>query len=216
MFQRKIFIAGGTGYIGKRLIPELLKRSHELTALARSGSELKVPNGCRIVTGDPLDRATFIDHISPADTFIQLVGVPHPSPTKATEFRAIDLVSARESVAAAKATAIEHFIYVSVAHPAPVMKAYIEVRSQGEEMINRSGINATILRPWYVLGPGHRWPYALLPFYWMLERIPATRETALRLGLVTLDQMIAALVGAVETPREGIRILDVPRIREAG
>lgn len=148
MFQRKIFIAGGTGYIGKRLIPELLKRSHELTALARSGSELKAPKGCRIVTGDPLDRATFIDHISPADTFIQLVGVPHPSPTKVAEFRAIDLVSARESVAAAKATAIEHFIYVSVAHPAPVMKAYIEVRSQGEEMINRSGINATILRPW--------------------------------------------------------------------
>lgn len=216
MSQRKIFIAGGTGYIGKRLIPELLKKGHDLTVLARRGSESKVTEGCRLVTGDPLDRATFIDQISPADTFIQLVGVPHPSPTKAAEFRAIDLVSAGESVMAAKSAGIEHFIYVSVAHPAPVMKAYIEVRSQGEEMINRSGMNATILRPWYVLGPGHRWPYALLPFYWLLERIPATRETALRLGLVTLDQMIRALVGAVETPVEGIRILDVPRIRDAG
>ncbi|HEY7543450.1 MAG TPA: NAD(P)H-binding protein [Blastocatellia bacterium] len=213
MAQRKIFIAGGTGYIGKRLIPELLKKGHEVTALVRKGSESKAPEGCRVVTGDPLDRATFSDQISPADTFIQLVGVPHPSPTKAAQFRAIDLVSARESVAAAKDAAIKHFIYVSVAHPAPAMKAYIEVRSQGEEMINRSGMNATILRPWYVLGPGHRWPYALVPFYWLLERIPSTRETALRLGLVTLSQMVNAIISAVETPVEGIHIFDVPRIR---
>ncbi|MEW6209267.1 MAG: NAD(P)H-binding protein [Acidobacteriota bacterium] len=214
MARRKIFIAGGTGYIGKRLIPELMTRGHEVTALARKGSESKAV--CRAVTGDPLDRSTFLDRISPADTFIQLVGVPHPSPAKAAEFRAIDLVSARESVAAARDAAIGHFIYVSVAHPAPVMKAYIEVRSRGEEMINRSGMNTTILRPWYVLGPGHRWPYALVPLYWLFERIPATRETALRLGLVTLDQMTAALIRAVETPREGIHILDVPQIRDAG
>ncbi len=186
-----------------------------MTALIRRGSESKVMEGCRRVTGDPLDRSTFIDHISPADTFIQLVGVPHPSPAKAAEFRAIDLVSARETVAAATEAKVNHFIYVSVAHPAPVMRAYIEVRSQGEEMIKESGMNATILRPWYVLGPGHRWPYALLPMYWLLERIPATRETALRLGLVTIDQIVAALVCAVETLPEGIRILDVPRIRDA-
>jgi hypothetical protein len=50
--------------------------------------------------------------------------------------------------------------------------------------------------------------------YWLMERIPATRESALRLGLVTLDQMLAALVMAVENPCEGIRIMDVPIIRK--
>ena len=62
-----------------------------------------------------------------------------------------------------RSAGVQHFVYISVAHPAPMMKAYIEVRSQCEAMIRQSGMNATILRPWYVLGPGHRWPYLLLP-----------------------------------------------------
>jgi uncharacterized protein YbjT (DUF2867 family) len=78
-----------------------------------------------------------------------------------------------------------------------------------------AGLPATFLRPWYVLGPGHRWPYALLPFYALLERLPATRDTARRLGLVTLRQMIAALVRAVESSPEGVRIFDVEEIRRA-
>src|SRR5438093_7786346 len=95
-----------------------------------------------------------------------------------------------------------------------MMKAYVEVRIECEEMIRASGIPATFLRPWYVLGPGHRWPYLLLPFYWLCERLPSTREGARRLGLVTLSQMINALVWAVENPANGIQILEVPRIRE--
>jgi uncharacterized protein YbjT (DUF2867 family) len=94
-----------------------------------------------------------------------------------------------------------------------MMKAYIEVRSRGEELIRSSGINATILRPWYVLGPGHRWPYLLKPFYFVCERIPSTAEGARRLGLVTLPQMIGALTRAVEDPADGVRIVEVPEIR---
>ncbi|MBV9960600.1 MAG: epimerase, partial [Acidobacteria bacterium] len=73
----------------------------------------------------------------------------------------------------------------------------------------------TILRPWYVLGPGHRWPYLLLPIYKLMELIPSTREGATRLGFVTIDQMTSALVNAVETEPDAARIFDVPRIRQA-
>ena len=84
-------------------------------------------------------------------------------------FASVDLASGASAVDAAKDAGVQHFVYVSVAHPAPVMKAYIEVRSQCEALIHRSGMNATILRPWYVLGPGHRWPYLLLPVYKLME-----------------------------------------------
>jgi nucleoside-diphosphate-sugar epimerase len=153
--------------------------------------------------------------VRPGDTFVQLVGTPHPSPRKAAEFRAVDLVSARESVAAAKAAGAAHFVYVSVAHPASVMRVYQEVRIAGEAMVRTAGLRATFVRPWYVLGPGHRWPYLLLPAYALLERIPATREQARRLGLVTLGDMVAALVQAVEAPPRGERVVEVPEIRGA-
>jgi uncharacterized protein YbjT (DUF2867 family) len=213
MTSRNVFITGGTGYLGKRLIPELLKRGHTVRALVRQGSESKLPPGCQRIIGDPLDKESFAPQISPADTFVQLVGVPKPSPAKAAQFRAIDLVSIQQSVPAAVAAGIEHFVYVSVAHPAPMMKAYIEVRSEGERLIRESGLRATILRPWYVLGPDHRWPYLLVPAYKMLERLPSTRESAQRLGLVTLQQMINALLDAVENPSNNHHVVEVPDIR---
>lgn len=171
-----------------------------------------MPSGCEAVTGDPFNRATFADAIAPADTYVQLVGVPHPSPSKARQFVEIDLRSAVESIAAAKDAGIAHFVYVSVAQPAPVMQAYQAARGEAERVLVASGLNHTILRPWYVLGPRHRWPYVLLPAYWLLEQLPATRETAQRLGLVTLDQMVNALVIAVESPAAS-RVVEVPEIR---
>lgn len=44
--------------------------------------------------------------------------------------------------------------------------------------------------------------------------LPATREGAWRLGLVTLEQMLNALTFAVENPVQGRRILRVPEIRQ--
>jgi uncharacterized protein YbjT (DUF2867 family) len=213
--QHAVFVTGATGLMGRSLIPALLSRGHRVRALARPGSERKLPAGCTAVVGDALKRDTYQGQISPADTFVQLVGVAHPNPSKAAEFRAIDLQSARDAVSAAREAGVRHFIYVSVAQPAPVMKAYITVRAECEQALRESGLFATIMRPWYVLGPGRRWPLLLLPMYWLAERIPATRDGARRLGLVTLAQMTAALVRAVENPPEGVSVVDVPAIRSA-
>lgn len=208
-----VFVTGGTGFMGRNLCTQLLRRGYEIRALVRPGSEHKLPHGCKVIHGDALGKASYASQIAPAETFVQLVGVTHPNPAKRDEFRAVDLGSARAAIEAAREAGIVHFVYVSVAQPAPVMKFYIEVRAEVERMIRESGLNATILRPWYVLGPGRRWPIVLKPIYWLMERIPATRESARRLGLVTIDQMVAALVHSVEHPAPGVRILHVPDIR---
>jgi uncharacterized protein YbjT (DUF2867 family) len=213
---RTAFIAGATGYMGARLAQTLVERGHSVRALARAGSERKLPAGLDVVLGNALDAGSYQDAVAPADTFIHLVGTPHPAPWKEREFVAIDLASLRESVRAAQRARIRHFVFVSVAHPAPVMKAYIRVRSECERIIADSGIPATILRPWYVLGPGHRWPVALKPFYWLSKQFAATREGALRLGLVTREEMVRALVCAAEHPVDGRRILEVLDIRRTG
>jgi uncharacterized protein YbjT (DUF2867 family) len=146
---------------------------------------------------------------------VHLVGTSHPAPWKEREFRAVDLASLRASAEAAASAGVSHFVYVSVAHPAPVMKAYIRVRTECEEILASQPFPCTILRPWYVLGPGHWWPVSLKPIYALLEAIPTTREGAQRLGLVSLSQMARALVWAVENPPVQTRVLEVPEIRAA-
>ena len=208
-----VFITGGTGYIGSRLIPPLLARGHRVKALVRKQSPGKLAPGAGRLYGDPLRMDSYAGEVSPSDTFVHLIGTPHPSPAKAKQFQEIDLVSVQVARKAARDAGVRHFVYLSIAHPAPAMKAYITVREQGEAMLRPSGMAATFVRPWYVLGPGHWWPYAIVPVYWILERIPKTKESAQRLGLVTIRQMINALVWAVENPPAEIRIMDVQEIR---
>ena len=200
--------------MGCRLVPMLLARGHEVRALTRIPSVARLPRDCHPVFGSAVSGG-YDSHVPQECTFVHLVGVAHPSPAKAEQFRTVDLASLRVSIAAAQKAQARHFVFVSVAHPAPAMKAYIAVRQECEQIIGQSGLNATILRPWYVLGPGHRWPYLLAPMYWLMERIPPTREGARRLGLVTLPQMLRALVSAVEHPAQGIKVVDVPAIRAA-
>lgn len=203
--------------MGRHLIDALIGRGHALRALTRLGSAARLPRGAAPIIGDALDAARVAAALQSGDTLVHLVGTPHPSPAKAAEFRSVDLASIRASVAAAKRRGLAHLVYVSVAQPAPVMRAYVAARAHGEALIRDAGLTATILRPWYVLGPGHRWPMLLQPLYAIAERVPGLREGARRLGLVTLEQMIAALVAAVEAPppRGTQRIVEVPEIRAA-
>lgn len=214
MIGHEVFLTGGTGYMGVRVAAQLVARGHRVRALTRAASAGRLPAGVEPVAGDALDGATYAAAVAPADTFVHLVGTPHPNPSKAAEFERVDLASARAAATAAKAAGVRHFVYVSVAQPAPVMHAYVAARAAAEAHIRATGLNATVLRPWYVLGPGHRWPYVLLPLYWLAERLPWTRGGARRLGLVTIGQMVAALVHAVENPATGVRVVDVLAIRE--
>lgn len=181
----------------------------------RPGRESALPPGCEVVVGNPLDRSTFERDLRQMDTLVHLVGVRHPSRAKAGHFDAIDLVSATAAIDAAVAARVRHFVFVSVAQPAPVMRAYQAARAQAEVHLADAPLDATILRPWYVLGPGRRWPRLLVPAYFLAERVPGWRPVALRLGLVTLDQMVAALVQSIEDPPYGTQFLTVPDIRVA-
>ncbi|MGZ9130863.1 MAG: SDR family oxidoreductase [Candidatus Binatia bacterium] len=212
-----ILVTGGTGYIGQHLIPLLIARGHRVRVLARDQSMIRVPSGAAGVKGDALSAESVASALLPGDTVIHLVGTPHPSPSKADQFEKVDLVSIRSTVRAAQKVGVAHLIYVSVAQPAPIMQAYLWVRMLGETMIREAGLTASIVRPWYVLGPGHWWPKLIRPLYKLADLIPSLRPMVERLGLLNIEQMVTAMVYAVENPPEigQRRIYDVPAIRRA-
>ena len=209
-----VLVTGGTGYIGQRLIPALVARGHRVRSLARRQSVGRVPAGAVAVIGDALDSRSLLAAMQASDTVVHLVGTPHPGPSKAAEFLRVDLASVKAAAMAAQTAGVAHFVYVSVAQPAPVMASYVAVRAAGEKALADAGLTATVLRPWYVIGPGHRWPLLLIPFYAVAGMVPAWRDGARRLGLVTVEQMTGALVRAIENPPPSgsSRVVDVPAI----
>ena len=136
-----VFIAGGTGYMGQSLIRTL---AGTRPRGAGSGASRVGEEASRGLHSGSWQCARWQrampNQIAPADTFVQLVGVAHPSPAKAAEFRQVDLPSGLGAIAAAKSAGIRHFVYLSVAHPAPMMHAYIAVRSECEAAIESAGL----------------------------------------------------------------------------
>ena len=182
--------------------------------MVRKGSEHKVPAGAEIITGDPFDAITFQQSIPVGSVFVQLLGVAHPSPKKAQQFKDIDLRSVKASADAASNAGIAHFIYVSVAmEPSRLMEAYQGVRKEGEEYCMKKKLNCTFIRPWYVLGPRHWWPIILLPFYGLAELSPALRKKARTKALVTIKQMLNALMNTIESAPLPLRSLEIKDIR---
>lgn len=213
-----VFITGGTGYLGKRLIRMLAAKGHTVYALVRPASLHKLPEEAQPVIADAFDARTFQRFIPPQSVFVQLLGVAHPGPSKHEQFRSIDLRSVQESVKAAQFAQASTFVYVSVAQtPVRIMHAYQQVRAEGEQLIARSGLKGVCIRPWYIIGPGHYWPLLFLPFFMLLEQIPLTAAKAKALRLVSLAQMLATLIRAVEEPPpQHLRIIDIEAIRKAG
>lgn len=211
---REVLITGGTGYIGARLTACLLARGHRVRLLARSGSLSRVALGALAIAADALDAEALASALQPGDTLVHLVGTRHPNPAKAAQFESVDLASIRAAVDAAQRVSIAHLVYLSVAQPAPVMRDYVAARAAGERLIRQARLPASIFRPWYVLGPGHRWPLLLQPLYALAGLVPAWRAGASRLALVTLEQMVQALVCSIEAPPpSGALIFEVPQIR---
>jgi nucleoside-diphosphate-sugar epimerase len=213
--MKTIFVTGATGYIGTRLVKQLLSQNYSVIALTRKGSEHKVPAGAEIVIGNPFDAHTFQHFVPAGCVYVQLLGVAHPSPKKAKQFRDIDLRSIKTSADAAALAGVSHFIYLSVAmSPSKIMDAYQQIRKEGEEYCLHKKLNCTFVRPWYVLGPGHWWPVLLLPFYGLAELIPSWRKQARAKGLVSIKQMLAILMKTVAAEPAPLKIYEVSDIRK--
>lgn len=213
--MKTVFITGGTGYMGSRLVQQLIERGHTVIALVRRGSEQKLPAGAKTIVADPFKPESFQREIPRGAVFVQLLGVPHPSPKKKEQFYKVDLPSVKASSDAAARAGVSQFVYVSVAMTeSSIMKDFQTVRKEGETYIRSKGLNGTFIRPWYVLGPGHWWPLLLLPLYGIASLIPSLRTKAKAFGLVTIKQMLNTLVKAVEAEPQELRLVEIEEIKK--
>ncbi|MEV0186518.1 NAD-dependent epimerase/dehydratase family protein [Streptomyces sp. NPDC050625] len=113
----RILIAGGTGVLGRRILPELLNRGHEVTVLARTPQRAAslAERGATVVQGDVFDRAALcsaVSHAAPEVVMHQLTDLTHRCSQANARIRK---AGTRNLVDAAAAAGVNQFIAQSIA-----------------------------------------------------------------------------------------------------
>ncbi len=72
-----VAITGGTGFIGRHVVPLLLEHGHSVRTLVRNGNKSGLEPGVRAFSGDVTDSATLEEACRSSEIIIHLAGVAH-------------------------------------------------------------------------------------------------------------------------------------------
>jgi uncharacterized protein YbjT (DUF2867 family) len=148
-----IFLAGASGYVGSRVLADLLSAGHQVTALIHSSHSLE-----EITCANPNVSVVQGDVARPEDMFravplgteaiIYLPGLLRESPRKEITFRSVHVEGVRNVLAAAMQAGATRWIQMSALGTKPnSITAYYRTKWEAEELIRTSGLDWTILRP---------------------------------------------------------------------
>jgi nucleoside-diphosphate-sugar epimerase len=149
----RLAITGATGFVGSHLLDEALGAGHQVKALTRR--EQPVGHGVDWISGSLDDRGALQDLVDGADAIIHVAGTINAP--DAAGFNKGNVTGTLAMLAAATAGGLRRFVHVSsLAAREPKLSLYGASKSRAEELVQRSGLDWTIVRPPAVYGPGDK------------------------------------------------------------
>lgn len=147
-------VTGATGYIGGRLVPQLLDRGYAVRALARNPDKLDdAPWRDRVdvARGDLADEESLRAAFDGIDVVYYLVHSMGTSP----DFVEAEARSARNVVSAARAAGVKRLVYLGGLHPPDAqLSDHLGSRAAVGDILLESGIETVVLQAGIVIGSG--------------------------------------------------------------
>lgn len=153
-----IAVTGGTGFVGQRLLRRAVEQGHVVRALTRRP---RPEHPCiSWIEGDLHDADRLAKLCEGADAVIHIAGVINAR-TRDDFFRG-NVEGTQTMIEAAKAADARRFVHVSsLAAREPDLSVYGASKAAAEEVVRRSDLDWTIVRPPAVYGPGDRETFEL-------------------------------------------------------
>ncbi|MBJ6725443.1 complex I NDUFA9 subunit family protein [Geomesophilobacter sediminis] len=149
----KVFLTGGTGFVGRHVRKALLSRGHTIKLLVHRKSGALEP-GEEEVSGDVGDAFTFSDAVRGCDATINLVGIIREFPGRGMTFNRLHVEATKNVILAAKGAGVTRHLQMSALGTSKETGGgYFRTKWQAEEEVRQSGLGYTIFRPSIIFGP---------------------------------------------------------------
>ena len=194
----QVLVTGATGFLGRRVVAELLARHHQVRCLVHSPGRERFFDGWDVDVhyGNVLDAESVNRAMYDVQSVVHLVGI-----IRARRGLTFDMVHGQGTAIVAEAASAggaREIIYVSAlgatANPA---YPYLHSKRQGELRILNSGIAYTILRPSVVFGPGDEFLTALAGLVRMGPVVPVIGTGRNRMQPIALDDVTRCIADSV-------------------
>jgi uncharacterized protein YbjT (DUF2867 family) len=156
--RKKIFVTGGTGFLGYRVVRALLEREADVTVLVKPDADNKLGSlagRVQVVYGDPWNPASLRGRGRGHGAVIHLVGGTKPDPARGLTFRHLNYVSTRNVAQMAVSDGVPQFVLLSASvTPFGVSRGYLESKRDAEQYLKGTGLTWTIVRAPALFVPG--------------------------------------------------------------
>ncbi|GAC1420755.1 MAG: SDR family oxidoreductase [Candidatus Velthaea sp.] len=195
----RVLVTGATGYIGGRLVPELLAAGHEVTALARDPERLAGRfNGLRVARGDAFDSESVRAALADIDVAYYLI---HSMSGNRHDFAQSDREAARIFGAAARAARVSRIVYLGgLGNEDADLSQHLRSRHEVGAILRESGVPVTEFRAAMIVGSGSA-SFEMMRY--LTDRLPlmiAPKWVSTRSQPIFVRDVIAYLVQALDRP----------------
>jgi NADH dehydrogenase len=157
MKPQQIVILGGTGFVGRHLVPRLQRDGHSITVLSRNRErrrELGTLPRVRVVNADVHDHAALAHWLGGADAAINLVGILNERGNDGSGFRKAHVELTRSLIAACLERSVPRLLQMSSLRAGEGGSFYLKSRGEAEACVRGSNLAWTIFRPSVIFGDG--------------------------------------------------------------
>lgn len=196
----RVFLTGGTGFVGSEVLRQLLEAGHEVSCLVRQGSEgkLAAPEGMNLHPGDVTRPDTLEGALEGCDAVIHLVGIIREFPRRGVTFEKLHYEATRNMVAAAEGQRVRRFLHMSANGTREnAVSSYHQTKWRAEESVRKSSLSWTIFRPSLIFGPGDEFVNMLADMVRKFPLIPIIGHGRYRMSPVAVEDVAASFVRAL-------------------
>jgi uncharacterized protein YbjT (DUF2867 family) len=207
----KVFVTGGTGFVGPKVVHALRARGHNVRALVRRLDRAKTLAawGCELAEGDVGDADSLARAAGGCEAAVHLVAIIR-GPRE--EFERVMVRGTENLLAAAKDAGVGRFVLMSALGTSERNRdlvPYFHAKWEMEQAVTVSGLEHVVFRPSFVFGQDG----GVLPMFIRQVRLapltPVVGTGEVRLQPIWVEDVAQFFAQAVDAPGVSNRLFEI-------